>query len=290
VLAIADRLGYRANRTASLLARRRTHMLGVTMKPRNAFHGELVEEVQAVADEHGYELAFGAVTRSHDERRAVETLLDFRCEALILLGLDLSPAVLSELVKGVPAVSVGRPLDLPEVDVVRADDATGMTLLVDHLVGLGHRVIAHADGGDGYIADVRRRGFQAAMHRHGLEPLVLRGGHTERHGVDAAKALDRSAGVTAIVAFNDRCAVGVLDQLDHSRIQVPKHMSVTGYDDSLLAYLQRMNLTTVSQAPVEQARLAVATAIERLDEGRTDRRVTVLEPQLVVRRSTAEAP
>src|SRR5689334_16439853 len=86
VLAIADRIGYRANRSASLLARRRTRLLGVTLVPSNVYHGELVEEIQAAAGEAGYEMALGAIGGHHDEGRSIETLVDFRCEALLLLG------------------------------------------------------------------------------------------------------------------------------------------------------------------------------------------------------------
>jgi DNA-binding LacI/PurR family transcriptional regulator len=128
------------------------------------------------------------------------------------------------------------------------------------------------------------------LDRHGLEPLVLPGGHSERDGMRAAQALDLSSGITAVMAFNDRCAVGVLDVLDKARVRVPKQMSVTGFDDSLVAQLRRMNLTTISQAPVEQARLAVAAAIERLDGPRTERVEQILRPHLVIRGSTAKAP
>ncbi len=289
VLEIADRLGYRTNRTASLLARRRSRMLGVTVTPSNPFHAELVEEIQRVADQGGYDLGLGAVTPSHDERQAIETLLDFRCEALFLLGSVLPAKELAELTAGVPVVSVGRPIDLPGFDVVRTADQEGLGLLVDHLVDLGHRRIAHIDGGDGFVSVDRRRAYTLAMGRHGLPPTVLHGGETERDGIRAAETLDLSGGVTAVVAYNDRCAVGVLDHLDRAHINVPERVSVTGYDNSTLAQLHRINLTTVSQAPKEQARLAVAAAIERLEGDRTQDQDIVLEPHLVVRRSTAKA-
>jgi len=290
VLAIADRLGYRTNRTASLLARRRSRMLGVTVTPSNPFHAELVEEIQRVADLRGYEVGLGAVTPSHDERQVIETLLDFRCEALFLLGSLLSATELIALTGGIPVVSIGRPVELAEFDVVRTGDREGFRLIVDHLVALGHRRIAHADGGEGYVSVERRRAYAEAMAHHGLEPLILPGGETEPAGIRAAEALDPAAGVTAIAAYNDRCAIGVLDHLDRAGIEVPAQMSVTGYDNSFLAQLHRLNLTTVSQEPREQARLAVEAVIERLDGGRAEGREIVLQPHLVVRGSTAAPP
>src|SRR5690348_3073663 len=110
VLAAAEELGYRPDRTASMLARRRRHLLGVLMDVRNAFHAEMVEEIHAAAEQRGYDLVLSTLTRSRGERRAVETLLDFRCEALILLGPEAPAATLAALDRELPVVSVGRRL------------------------------------------------------------------------------------------------------------------------------------------------------------------------------------
>src|SRR4029450_9301746 len=86
VLEAAAELGYRPDRAASLLARRRTHLVGVLMVAGSAFHAELVEDLYEAAERQGYDVVLSAVTRTRDERRATETLVDFRCEALVLLG------------------------------------------------------------------------------------------------------------------------------------------------------------------------------------------------------------
>ncbi|MFI7129292.1 LacI family DNA-binding transcriptional regulator [Nonomuraea sp. NPDC050153] len=289
VLAVAERLGYRRDRTATLLAKRRTRLIGVTILPSNVYHGELAEEIQSMVDAAGYETVLGAMTATHDERRAIETLIDFRCEALLLLGPTMPEDELASLVRGIPTVCVGRPLDLPDVDVVRADDERGIADVVDHLVALGHRRIAHVDGGPGHIAAFRRRAYEAAARRHGIEPVVLPGGLTERSGAQALEHLDPGAGVTAIVAFNDRTALGLIEALESAGVGVPADMSVAGFDDSLMARHPRMALTTVSQLPLEQARLAVQAAIDRLDGPDRDRREIVLPTRLVVRGSTGVA-
>jgi DNA-binding LacI/PurR family transcriptional regulator len=292
VLEAAAELGYRHNRTASLLARRRSHLLGVTMILRNTYHAELVEDIQAAADELGYELVLSTLTRTHDEKRAVETLLEFRCEALILLGPELDPADLESLGRQLPVTAVGRRLSVPSVDVVRTADDDGVALLVDHLVGLGHRAIVHVDGGTGVIASDRRDGYREAMHRNGLDQhiRVVPGGFTEDAGADAARLLladDRLP--TAIVAANDRAAIGALDTLARSGVDIPGRVSVAGYDDSVLARLAYIDLTTVSQQPRQHAQHAVAAALERLDRGRTERREVVIAPRLVVRGTTGPA-
>ena len=91
---------------------------------------------------------------------------------------------------------------------------------------------------------------------------------------------------TAVAAFNDHCAVGVMDRLRRAGIAVPEAVSVVGFDNSPISQLGALDLTTVSQEPQQQARLAVRAAVERLDGLRTTARDEIVSPRLVVRGST----
>ncbi|WP_250037356.1 LacI family DNA-binding transcriptional regulator [Paractinoplanes maris] len=288
VLAAAAELGYRADRAASLLARRRRHLLGVLLDVRNPFHAELAEEIHVEADQAGYEVVLSTLTRHRDEPRAIETLLDFRCEALILLGPDASDGELGRLAAQVPCVVVGRMARGVGVDVVRPADDVGVDAALDHLIGLGHTRIAFIDGGQGVVAAARRRGYRRAMRRAGLVAHVLAGDHTEEGGVRVGRRLaagrDRP---TAVVTSNDRLAVGLMDAFVRAGVDVPGQVSVVGYDDSTLAHLAHIDLTSVNQDAPAQAREAVQAAVSRLDGGRTVTSEIVLVPRLVVRGSTA---
>ena len=293
VLEAAAQLGYRPDRTASLLARRRRHLLGVMLDVRNTFHAELVEDMHEAAERRGYDLVMSTVSRTRDEQRAVETLVDFRCEALLLLGPDAPATRLAALNRELPVVVLGRRIHRAGVDVVRSSDDEGVGQAVAHLVGLGHRAIAYVDGGRGTIAADRRRGYRKAMRRHGLgdDLRIVAGNHTEEAGIRAARALLSGSGVPgAVVTFNDRCALGLLDALNRAGVEVPGALSVVGYDDSPAAHLAHVNLTTVSQDARRQAEHAVDAAVERLDEGRAAPREVVLPPHLVVRGTTGPPP
>ena len=292
VLEAAAELGYRPDRTASLLARRRTHLVGVLMQVGSPFHAELVEDLHEAAEVRGYDVVLSTVTRTRDERRATETLVDFRCEALVLLGPVAPAAQLAALGRQLPVVVIGRRVAGGGVDVVRTADAEGVGQVVDHLAGLGHRSIAYVDGGRGTIAADRRRGYRAAMRRHGLADhvRVIAGDHTEAAGTRAARALLAGALPGAVVAYNDSCALGLLDAFNRAGVEVPADVSVAGYDDSSLARLAHVNLTTVSQDARGQAEHAVAAAVERLDGGRVRPREVVLAPRLVVRGTTGPPP
>ena len=291
VLEAARVLGYRADRTASLLARRRSGLFGLLVDVHSAFHADLVEHVHTAAERAGYDVVLSTTTRTRPEARAVETLLDFRCEALVLLGPEASAAALEELDRTVPVVVVGRRVRPVLVDVVRSADDRGVALAVDHLVALGHTDIAFVDGGRGTIAGDRRRGYREAMRRHGLADRVrvVAGDHTESGGARAARELvaqGRSAS-TAVLTSNDRAALGLMDVLIRSGVRVPQDVSVVGYDDSSLAQLAHVDLTSVNQDAQQQAEGAVQAAMERVEGQRAQARELVLEPRLVVRGTSA---
>jgi DNA-binding LacI/PurR family transcriptional regulator len=293
VLAASARLGYRPDRAASALASRRSRMIGVLMDISNPFHSQLIEDVYEAAERHGYNLLLSTVTRSNVERRAIETLLDSRSEALILLGPRTPSGRLAALGQQLPIVVVGRPVPSAGVDVVRTDDHDGLGQAVGYLTGLGHRHITYVDGGRGTVPALRRRAYRSAMRRYQVADHIamIAGGDTEASGSSAARTLMQQARwPTAVITFNDRCAMGLIDTLVRARVDVPHAMSVIGYDDSPIARLAHINLTTVSQNTRQLAEHAVAALIDRLDNGRTDHHEVVVPPHLVQRGTTGPPP
>jgi DNA-binding LacI/PurR family transcriptional regulator len=286
VLEIADELGYRPDSRARLLAGRRSRLLGVTLALNHPFHADLAEGLYATAEQHGYEVVLSAVTRNRNSRRAIDTLLDYRCAAAILIGSPMREPWLSALAERLPVIVLGQRSRSRAVDVIRTADEAGMLLAVDHLVGLGHRDIVHVDGARGPGSAARRDGYRAAMRRHDLPPRVVAGGPAERDGAAAARAL-HAAPPTAVLTYNDRCAVGLLDTFIRTGIAVPDAVSVVGYDDSQVARLPYLRLTTVSQDASQLAAHAVRRAIARLDHEAVADRELVLSPHLVVRGTTA---
>lgn len=291
VLEAASRLGYRPDRAASLLARRRSRLIGVLLEVRSTFHAQIVEDLHETVEQHGYELVLATITRGRREQRAVETLLDSRCEALILLGPEAPAGRLAALDRQLPVVVVSRRVTTPGVDVVRVADDVGVAAAVEHLTALGHRDIAYLDGGPGMIAADRRRGYRRAMREAGLadRARTMAGAKDEAAGMRAARELldvasDRLP--TAVVCFNDRSAVGLLDVFSRGGVAVPEQVSVVGYDDDPLSRLAHVALTTVGQDTGRLAEHAVAAIVERLDGDRAEHREVVLPPYLAVRSTT----
>jgi DNA-binding LacI/PurR family transcriptional regulator len=290
IFAVAQEIGYRPDARARLLRSRRSRLLGVQFGLQHPFHADLVECLYRVAEPAGYQIALSAVTASRGEQRATEALLDDRCEALILLGPQAPAARLEKLAAQLPVICVARrlPPSAPGVVVVRTADDDGACQAVDHLVSLGHRDVVHIDGGRAPGAADRRRGYRTAMRRHGLGGQILPGGLTEEDGAAAGHALlNARPRPTAVLAFNDHCAVGLLDVFLRAGVPVPGQISVIGFDDSHLAGLAHINLTTVGQDIPRLADLAVVRALARLEGQHAPGRETVIAPRLVVRGTTA---
>jgi DNA-binding LacI/PurR family transcriptional regulator len=292
VMAAADELGYRPDERARLLGSKRSRLVGVVFGLRHEFHASLVDELYRAADASPYDLALGAACPSRSEQQAIRSLLDYRCEALVLLGPATTTRDLERLAQRVPLVVVARNVRSSALDTVRTDDVLGVRLAVEHLAALGHKAITLVDGGRAPGAAERRRGFRDTTVELGLadRTLMVPGGPTEEDGERAALAALEGADPTAVVAFNDRCAAGVVATARARGVDVPGRLSVIGYDDSRIAALSTLRLTTVAQDAATIAAAAFGLAVERAEEGRTSRADVVVPPRLVVRSTTGRPP
>lgn len=284
----AAELGYRPDHRARRLRQLRTKLIGVTFAVGQEFHADLVDGVYVAAEKLGYDVVLSGITPHRDESRALRTLIDEQCEGLLVIGPETSARQLGELAARVPTVVLAR--RVRGVDAVRSDDVAGAITGTDHLIGLGHRRIAYLDAGRAPGAADRLRGYRRATDTAALSQEVYTGGLTEREGAAAATAMLAGSELpTAVFAFNDRCALGALDVFVRAGVAVPQSVSVLGFDDSPLAGLAHVDLTTVRQDAMGLATAAVQRLIARLDDphGLIDTVDVVCEPTLVVRGSTS---
>lgn len=294
VLRAAEELGYQPHVMARSLASRTSTVLGVMVNDlRNAFFADIVEELDSAAQAAGFDLILNTGGRSPTrEWNALHNLLSFRPAGIILLSPVVPASAIQVAARQCPVVLVSRTARSSTVDTVNDDGEAGSALAVDHLAGLGHRRIAHLDGGGAAGAAQRRRGFEAAMRRHGLEPIVVRSEHTDIGGENAVRELlaayARPDLPTGLVSGNDFNAVGAISALEEAGLRVPEDVSVVGYDNTSLAALRHLSLTTVDQPRKDMARLAFEALMERVRGERTEPVRHLLHPSLVVRATTAE--
>jgi DNA-binding LacI/PurR family transcriptional regulator len=291
----ASALGYRPNAMARGLVQRRTRILGVLASDlHNLFFSDVLEAVQEQATRAGYRVLINTGNRvPAQEDAAIETLLQLRVDGLILAGVLMESRLVVESSRALPVVLIGRSARAPTVDSVTNDDWAGAVTAVKHCAALGHRRIAHIDGGQGAGADARRRGYEDAMRRLRLakHTTVMAASYTEEGGHSGTLALlERPARPTAIFAANDLAAVGAMNAIEERGLRVPDDVSLVGYDNTSLAGLRHLSLTTVHQPRLEMGQMAVSMLLERLEQGRTRPCRAVLAPSLVVRGSTAPPP
>ncbi|MGH8871236.1 MAG: LacI family DNA-binding transcriptional regulator [Acidimicrobiia bacterium] len=292
--AIAE-LGYRPNWVARSLVAKRTHAIGVMVSDlRNPFFPEIVEGIEEAAREAGYRIVIASGNRSPTrEEEALETLLQMRTDGMILAGPILPMEAVIESSRDTPVVLLTRPSPGPSVDSVTNDERIGAALAVRHLYELGHQRIAHIHAGQAAGAPGRQNGYESAMESLGLagEIRLSEGAYTEEGGFRGARRLLRSASPpTAIFAPNDLAAIGALNAIEEEGLRVPDHVSLVGYDNTYLAALRHIALTTIDQPRFEMGQRAVQLLGERIEDKREDTRRVVLPPSLVIRQTTGPPP
>ena len=287
----ASKLGYRPNLMARNLAARKTMTIGVLLNDlHNPWFAEVTDGIHAAAERHGYQLILASGRRSPRlESRALDTFLASRVDGIIVAGCRLSSARVEAVASEVALVSVGRAFAKVSFGSVTTDDAYGARLAVEHLYGLGHRRIAHIDGGKGAGAAPRRTGYLRTMRRLGLADTaqVIAGDFTEEAGARGAERLLRESMLpTAIFTANDLSAVGTIDVIERAGLAVPDDVSVVGFDNTSLAALNHIGLTTIDQPRREMGAAAAGMLIEVIND-RSELTDVLMAPSLIVRRTTA---
>src|SRR5918995_181871 len=252
-------LGYRPNAIARNLASRRTNTVGVLLNDlHNPFFAEIADGIESQASELGHRLLIiTGGRRKQREHAMLEALLEYRTDGLILVSPHVPGPQIAAAVGALPCVVIGRRVRSPALDCVLVDESGGAQ---------------------------RRAGYLKAMDDAGLARTarVLAGEFHERAGVDAAGRLLGGASLpTAIIAANDLVAVGLIDRLEQDGVRIPEDVSVIGYDNTFVAALNHIRLTTVNQPRHEMGREALALVLERVD-GRTTRATRLHEPTIVV--------
>lgn len=292
--AIAE-LGYRPNAAAQSLGARRTKTIGVLVNDlRQPWFVDLLAGLSARLAEHDLHafVADGRLDRDSDER-LLNAFIDMRVDGLVLAGTMPITGTIVEAATRLPTVIAGmRDLTHPGVDVVAEDDAAGARLALDHLHSLGHRRIAHIAGPDAEVFRQRRAGYEAWMREHGLgdQIRVVRADISEADGITAGEELFGVNPPTAVFAVNDLVCLGAMSVATARGLSIPQQVSFVGFDDSTLARLRHIDLSSVDIEPHRVGSVAADHLVERIAEPDRAAREHLVAPRLQARSTTADAP
>lgn len=300
VLEATEQLSYRTSRAARTLRRQRADTIGLIVSDvEYPFVASIARVVENAAAERGFALS---VCNSDEdlgrERTYIDLLIEERVAGVIISPATEDASALAPLREaGIPVVTIDRTVAADMVDSVLLDNAAATRLLMEDLLGHGHRNFAAVIGTT--VATPSRERLEtmrSILERIDDATLVVAGSRLgETVGLQrtletigpAAIALTREAHPqpTAYVCANAAMLTSVMSALDQEGIRVPEDVAVVGFDDMLGFSLFRTPITVVAQPTQELGRLAVDLLFDRITEPDRPARTVRVPPELVVRRS-----
>jgi LacI family transcriptional regulator len=305
VLAAARELNYRPNALARGLVTSRTGTLGVVITDiTRGFFTQVVGAIEQVASAQGYSVLLACAAGVQPEQAALETFLDKRVDGIVCMSSSVEASVdhiLRVTQLGVPLVIINRPLHTTALNQIAWDDVEVGQRATEHLIGLGHRRIAHLSGMQPEpipgaparrAANDRVDGYRKAMEEAGLpidESLVVPCAFEYQMAFAAcAQLFDRPDPPTAVFAASDSMAIAIINALHRRHLRVPQDVSVVGANDDLCAIHVEPPLTTVRPPITAAGRRAAELILAAIDHrGPREPIREVLHSELVVRASTA---
>jgi LacI family transcriptional regulator len=293
VEAAIDRLGYRP-RVGARAMRGASFTIGFEVdRLGNDFFTQVVAGAASHLAGSGYQLIVAPGLGYLSGATVLEALADRQMDGIIAVSSDVTTDWLENLAQHVPVVLLGRHDSSLGYDTINNDDAAGVNLILDHLIELGHRRIAHLTlDAPTHLAPhaVRLAAYRHRMEEAGLEPQVIYSDSTELDAFAAARTLLESRhSPTAIFAAHDALAIGVLRAVADLELTADQ-VSVVGYDNVDLAGHPLISLTTIDQFGPEMGVLAIELLMERIRHGRSTPTHHQMVPQLRIRNSTRKAP
>ncbi|MBD0380934.1 LacI family DNA-binding transcriptional regulator [Paenibacillus sedimenti] len=300
IMQIIDKYQFQPNALARSLLKKETGTIGMIMPDiTNPFFPEVFLGAESEARIKGY--TFFLCNTSGDSARESEylsILSEKRVDGIIFMGGRINLARCKpELVKEVTDISSRIPVvlvngQLPNSNIVRVstDEAKGARLVTQHLIDLGHKDIGFIGGVDHMSTTIQKvKAFKSQLEDSGLvyQPdWVLHGSFSVRSGEELMKKMiEMKKRPTAIFCVNDFTAVGAIKAVSEHGMKIPDDFSIVGFDDTPLATSIIPEMTTVSQKSHELGKTAVQILTKLLNKEKV-KRLTLLEPELMIRKST----
>lgn len=302
VLRAAEELNFVLSYHASSLASGRNRNIGVIVPSVDRwFYSQVVGGIAGALFDVGYDLTLYNTSRGEHHQDTVlrDFLMRKRLDAVIPVSLELDGDELNRLMAvNRPVVGIGGPM--PNVATVSVDHYAMASLATAHLIGLGHRRIAHITAGedpsrDFLLTRTRRQGYEAQMRKAGLEidpAWIVVSDFTVVDAHRQSKLLLAGAHQrpTAVFCASDEMAIGTILAARELGLAVPQDLSVVGIDGHELG--QVFGLTTVKQFPQRQGERAVERLLAQISSkgSEPDLNDELLPTEFVIRSSTAVAP
>lgn len=299
IISIANQLKYRPNAIARGLVKKQTYTLGLVIPDiTNPFFPEVARGIEDGAQEAGYSLFL--CNTNWEETKEISylgLLQEKRVDGIVIAPITDRGAALEQVLSpNLPLVYVSRAPHDTRRSFVTIDDSRGGYMATEHLIEQGYTSIGFIGAPEGSLTvDDRLEGFKLAFAKYGRqveERYMLFGDFKRETGYNLIQRLISSGEMPrAVFAENDLLALGVIQGAREMGLAVPEDLAVIGFDDIPFASFPEVQLSTIGQPKYEMGKTAVEMLIAGLEAGlpvggENGRRV-ILEPELIVRRSSA---
>lgn len=306
VIEAAERFGYRPNYFGARLSKGKSDMIGLyilggtekqcnwTLPSSWMFYHPILKAVSAELSQHGYRVNLEVVSIEQVTSKGTisSVIQEGSLDGMLLVVQDDIDYSFLDIVeeRQFPFVVLNAKVS-DTISSVRIDNELGVRKAVTHLVQQGHRRIANVSGPEKDINAIeRRKGFGEAMAQAGLEcdpDLVYYGDWQRAAGQRAAEQfVQLKDPPTAIFCANDHMAIGAMQRLQEAGLEVPRDISIVGYDDTELCQVVVPTLSSVRQPVDLMGELGAKTVLQQIEAGSFHVNHINLEPELVVRGST----
>jgi DNA-binding LacI/PurR family transcriptional regulator len=299
VVKLARKKNYQPNLLALHLLQKKTNTIGVIVPEITSyFFSSIINGIQDFVNSLGVNMIIGQSNESYEEeKRIVQTFSSINVDGFLISPSSENKRIdhLEMLVEGnIPLVFFDRDCIGIEADKVFVDEYKGAMQAVEYLVHTGCRRIAHI-GGPQTLSTARHRlrAYKDTLQKHGLairdDYLVEANGFAPEHGIEPCKRLlSLPEPPDAIFTINDGVAIGAMYVIKEAGIQIPREISVIGFDDDPHSSYFKPSLSTVWQPTYEMGMLAARILMKRISSGNelSKLRIETLIPELVVRGSS----
>ena len=290
VRAVIDDLGYESSLVARSLRSRRTNVIGIVVADLEPFSAELLKGAARAIRGTGYELIIYSGGGHVEDQVGWERRYLSRLNGTLTDGTILVTPTVVDVPRGAPVVAVDPHAGSSTLPTVDSQNLEGAVAATEYLISLGHRHIGFLAGRpDLESARLRELGYRKALARAGIafDPELVRvGGYTEETAETPARELlllDRRP--TAVFAANDVSAIGTMKVANELGLEVPRDVSVIGFDNIPESALSTPPLTTIDQSIQEMGSEAARLLIELIDEPAREPVHLTMPTELVVRQS-----
>lgn len=297
VLTAAEKLGFTPNFWARSLASGASNFIGILVVDlHNPVFTELADLIRVELLKRGHETFMtAAIINDEDgiksvEPSTVQALLDLRPRGIVVIGDLPDESSLDSVPETIPMVKVFTipPMSLGRVTNIRSNDDEGMLKIIQHLKELKHKKIAYVGPIESLVGRSRYDGYLRAMNSMKLISYTYISDRSEESGYKQASiALEENPGISAIVCFNDLVAIGAQDAINDFRNNGGHFVALTGYDNTHMASLNQISLTSIDQDKDAMAKKAAELLSSDEPWSKLAGKDLLFTPQLKIRNSSS---